>query len=715
MMSSKESSKEALLGVRPFVWVIGIVWVIIISIISTWLNGFTFGTNWGFLHNWYEFDWAEQQLYSWVAWPFIVAFIASLIARPLKLTAQEVTVIITMVWISWFIPRFGGVSTTYLWVGALIGMGDPWKTHISTLGDCFPTQWLAPDPRDTAIWEPFFYGGVVPWSAWTIPIIFYILYSCAMYFTSIFAATLVRRIWIDVEALPYPASSAATLLVEMSVSKNSKRPELFRNKCLWLGMLVGFLTTPHYWMHCFIEQIPIIDMWRAMDITPLAIIPWVPLMFVFESWIIGAFYFVPQMVSLSFVLFNFILLWILPPIMTMMGILPPMPAGNDGIDVWYFLMRYNTDPVVQKNFYTYSYGVVYGFFIIGAMWACVIWPLIVNRRFVWENIKAIWKRMSREVEEREPIPYKVQWLILILLILFWDALMVIGSDGAIPFWFAPVWILQVILVNTLWGARFYGDFGGIVNPYQNATVSHLYYNVFGYWWAISPMSPAYVGPETNPQPRFNADVFYSFPMWGYSNQTVANCTIPGRLMESYRMADNTKTHSKYILAASLLAVFLAVTFSIISGVFFSNTYGVMAKWKQSGVFVWNGGWQGLCAILNARGEYKWQWWPGDVDPPATLWIAIAIGFITVVILYILRAKVQALSWLHPIGLAAVGVVYAPIFWSALIGAVAKFLTIRIGGTTLYEKKGVPFALGLCASFGVVVIFSAFVEAFRLLT
>ncbi len=56
----------------------------------------------------------------------------------------------------------------------------------------------------------------------------------------------------------------------------------------------------------------------------------------------------------------------------------------------------------------------------------------------------------------------------------------------------------------------------------------------------------------------------------------------------------------------------------------------------------------------------------------------------------------------------------PIFWSALVAAVAKFLMIRIGGTKLYEEKGVPFALGLCASFGVIVIFSAFVEAFRLL-
>ena len=695
-------------------FIVGALWVAVITIVNSFLVGFTRGCIWPF-GTYGEWEYNEPFLWGLLAWPFIAFFVMSLTSRWNWLTLQEMTVISTMIQVSWLIPTVMGVSSLYLWIGAGIGMGDPFKTHLTTPGDTLPTPLFSPSTTNAEVWKIFFYGGPTPWNAWILPILFYFAYVVGMYVTSMFAVTLVRRTWIDIESLAYPTAQPVATLINYSMPSEGSRPQISRNKYLWLGFLIAFLTTPHLWLHYFVtEKIPILLYWSEVDITPLAILPWVPLNFVFESWAIGAFYFAPPSILGSYIFFNLILFFLIPPILAYAGIIDMMPTGSSYKGVWNSLLSYGTTgPIMQKNFYWFSYMNLYGFLLIGVMMGCIVWPLITHRRFIIEGIKAIWKKMPNEVEEREPIPYKWQWIILVLLIIFWGAVINVGSGGAVPFWFTPIWIIQVLVVNALWSARWSGDFGGMTNYWQNESVQHNMYNVYGYWWALSPTSPAYAGEaDIASNARFNAISVLSFPMWGFANVVIANPA--GKLMESYKVGDLTKTRSRHILIASLIAVISSILLSLVFGIYFANTFGIMAKWSKAGAPIHNGGWQVLVAILAARGEYVWQWWPGDVPPPATLHIAEIVGFTIAVLIFIIRAKVPRLAWLHPIGLFACTAVFPGMMWSCLVALIAKWITIRIGGTRLYMEKGTPIAIGMLAAIGVITIACAGIEAWRTL-
>jgi len=89
-----------------------------------------------------------------------------------------------------------------------------------------------------------------------------------------------------------------------------------------------------------------------------------------------------------------------------------------------------------------------------------------------------------------------------------------------------------------------------------------------------------------------------------------------------------------------------------------------------------------------------------------------IGIILAVVLYMLRAR---FPWfmLTPIGLVMAltwncGDMWVPF----LVALIAKWLTFRIGGATLYEKKGLPIAVGLITGIGFTWALAALLYAMR---
>jgi len=54
-------------------------------------------------------------------------------------------------------------------------------------------------------------------------------------------------------------------------------------------------------------------------------------------------------------------------------------------------------------------------------------------------------------------------------------------------------------------------------------------------------------------------------------------------------------------------------------------------------------------------------------------------------------------------------VWGVVFWFvAIIGFIARVLVLRIGGSEMYEKKGVPLVIGIMIGYGICVFIYALV-------
>ena len=98
--------------------------------------------------------------------------------------------------------------------------------------------WLIPtNEGDAMVW---FYKGVpqgasIPWTVWTVPLVWWFLFICAVGFSCVCVSILFHRQWSENEKLVYPALSP---IVEMTARAGSGRrllPEFMQEKAFWAG------------------------------------------------------------------------------------------------------------------------------------------------------------------------------------------------------------------------------------------------------------------------------------------------------------------------------------------------------------------------------------------------------------------------------------------------------------------------------------------------
>jgi hypothetical protein len=108
------------------------------------------------------------------------------------------------------------------------------------------------------------------------------------------------------------------------------------------------------------------------------------------------------------------------------------------------------------------------------------------------------------------------------------------------------------------------------------------------------------------------------------------------------------------------------------------------------------GWE--CASLG-EGQYN------TVPPANELWIPVISGFIVTMSLYLLRMR---FAWwpLHPLGFLLTcpqTAVWTGSWTNFLVAWIAKWLTLKIGGSKAYEEYGIPVAAGILAGFVLAAI------------
>jgi len=699
---SGEKYSEVKVAIRPVTYVYGIVAVIITCVFLSWLTGFTHS---GFLMDWGQVPY-ETAMYSTVMLMFFVPWIVSLLGAIFGrkgVRLPELLVITSMVYITWITATFYGTEAWVIYGGSgRLQAGLAWYFE-ELLG---PTNYLyTPNIKDEAIWLGFMQGKAsVPWGAWATPIAFAFMYTTVYYLAQFMMSSLFRRQWLEVEDLPFPMATGTVALLEMAESKGGKRPEIFTNKFLYAGVIVGILGIFPNWGQFLGIGIPA-PLWSfvGFDMTPITVssLPYVPMVFAFAPFIIGAMFLVPTAVLLSYVVFTFGVWWIMNPLNVATGWWDPTTPGY-GYGYTWWLARAGVTGVLAR--WGLFWGGGWGWFGYGSIAGLVVWPMITNRRETARTLRAIFGKPDPTVEKNEPTSYRNMLFILLGIIVVWIALLSVATNGVCladgRIGSTLIYIFAALFWEGVFASRIAGEIGQVLHNNNEHTWHHLWHHTFIWWPVANKASPWYADRADRALYVRALGMEYSYIAEGQPGYTS---------LEMYRAAANMGVHSKHLFKGMIVAVPVAVIVSLVTFLTFGYMYGFAAKWSHFAILGW------LAFYPAQKGNHIvrdptpiYQTWAAD--PVPTQWLAFIISFIVSIVMFILRAK---LPWfpLHPAGPAMAWLGVTPnVLWPAIIALIAKRIVIRIGGTELYSRKGVPFAVGLVVGYSIMIIVTALYRA-----
>ncbi|MBS7642115.1 hypothetical protein KEJ40_03000, partial [Candidatus Bathyarchaeota archaeon] len=627
------------------------------------------------------------------------ASLAAVLARNGGLNKQEVTIVLAMVWVSWMIPSFYGVLPVLTMMGTARQIPAFHRWNLEYLK---PAHWQwGPDPFNDKLWESWMYGGPVPWAEWMPALLFHTARLIPYYLMFAFFATLWRRQWIDIEALPFPHATAAAKLIDMAYEKVDGGTRLFQNVWLWLGLLIGFLSIYRYWAWTLpglgLTPPPYAAGGTNMgfDLTQYVIIPLAPICFNFDTFWIGASFLAPVKTLFSYIVTAIVFHWVWWPMMSWLGYWEPQGAGNiTALHGWiHTVYRSWTGPNMQR--WCYTWGAV-AFISFGAGYALVFFPILVTfRGELMNSIRAILGRAPPEVEAREPLRYRWQLSALILFMAISVALWWYASIGNLP----VVWGFINYLMYMLWmvcRARVAAEYGILADPINDNYWAHNWTYTFRHWFIADPASPFFV---RDLQARYL--VLRSDYPWYFS---VVRSTPVATLLQSYKVASLEGLHAKHVLLGTIIAIAFCIPISLFYLTALWHSFGAL----NLSIFNYTGAPHNYYqrgptyACITEVGDY----YRGSLSaggPRASQWILFSIGAAIVSIVYALHAKYPWFP-LNPAGVTmGMGWMMVPVLTPAIVAYIAKVIVMRIGGAKLYEDVAMPFAIGLTVATGPALV------------
>jgi len=545
-------AEEVKVEVRPKAYVIGTIAVVLVVTFVAFLALFSrAGAVFQLVANVWDLMVYTDIMFVFF-WPILLSGITALIVKNGKgLNKQELALIVSMVWVAWIIPTYYGVVSSMTLVGTAraIPAFQKWTMDWGRVNN-----WkFGPDPMVAAYWESWMYGGPVPWGAWMPAIAIWILTILPFYLSFLFLAALWRRQWVDIEVLPFPYATGAASLINMAYERDEKRvPRILTNMFLWSGVVVGFFAIFPYWAPVLLPGLGLTAPANAgygfgYDLTPLALVPWVPLNFNFEPFWIGALFLVPTTTLFSYIITTLITRFIWPPLMVALGIWDAMSPGNYAFGVQYGAMwRGWTGPLGRV--WTHTWGAV-AWLGIGAIMGLNLYPLLVFRGDVAEMIRSVFGKGRREVEEKEPMKYRYLWAGYITCILLYSIAWWYRSEGNLPLAAGFLVTIGYHLYYGIGMARSSAEFGQPVNT-QDDTYLHIWNYNAKVWWLADPASPFFI---RNLQTRYltmRADLFYCGEIIRGNPASYA--------LEAFKIGSITGLHSKRIFLGAAIAVIVGV-------------------------------------------------------------------------------------------------------------------------------------------------------------
>lgn len=516
-------------------------------------------------------------------------------------------------------------------------------------------------------WEPplnainaMVMGGVpTDWIAWG-PIVFVIsLVYITFYFFGSSIIMIFRRLWLDVERIPFPLTLAGYELLKVVQAKGEK--SYGGRRPFVIGVLLGFIFMVPIFMARTFSWFPDIYGWRSPDVIPC----W--------AWSVPASSSIGGIIGLAHVSID--------PIASSIFFLAPL---NITFNVWFWtLVTFILEQVA------FSMGYYTGVPSMGgsarlccpsgaATTAPFYWPLIaafggfvslttmyilLHRRYVIETMRLAFYKRNPELEKNEAMNYRSMYGILILsAIMCIVSLMIMGIGFASAFllmlfdcattWFAMTMIFGMTSFSSpdlrIWAAGYLR----FVWPNPSLAPANLDYEMSTFWAQMGPNEPTFA---------FGDGYFIT--------------------AQSLKMASLTGTSNRNTFLVATVSFLVSIPIFWASSVWTANLYGSRVLEL------------GFCAL-------------GDMcesNPVAqasrpNIFIYITYGtagFLWTALLSYLHARFMWFPF-EPIGFIianSFGGQYQGVWSACLVAWIAKTIVFRVGGSALYEKIALPIVGG----------------------
>jgi hypothetical protein len=587
--------------------------------------------------------------------------------------------------------RLSPTNITYIYIVSLVcSYGVGWLSPCSSWGAYFGARiqdpvataeyiptYMAPAP---AIAKMIVVGGVpVPWADVFPSIAFWWIYTALNAMMMLSLAMIFRRSWIDVERVPFPHVVAAhELMTRASPKEMGEKRTTSLFSPFVIGLIIGMAFQFPILMSELFPWFPDIYGWRTNTCTsgqqwltadsPLSGIVGLG---TFQKDPLGMAiaYLAPLSISFNTWFWYVICIVILPQIAYTMGYYTGI-TGVAGCG------RYGCDDYI-------NFGPPFKWIAVGtgATLGLTVLIVVLSWRYIVETINAALGRLSPDVrsrlEEREPTSYRITYGLLavsfiLLLIIYMGIGLSFASALIVQLTFAIFWFAIVRQVGMA-GFFFRGTDKGIA-------LARLFL------WPTAPTTPTKDFVLTAQFTNFMVDA----PENGFQ--------VGGNFIASFnafRMADMTATSTKGTFRVMMATFIIMPLFSLIGWYYTTYTVGLS---RIAG----NYGTQGCDPLLSRSAlATNWNRMPGT-DP----WVPyFLLGFAITAVLSILHSRFIWFPF-EPVGFTLATTYSSMLFgiWSSmLVGWVLKTITLRIGGSKLYEEKGLPVATGFIAGYIALLI------------
>ena len=683
---------------RPIIYVIGVIYTIFIVVLVAFMSG----GNQGF----YDTIGVGAHPDFMVLWAplIILSALIMLIPRRLGLTAQEMTLIYSMATFGATIPTIWGSISS---IGMVGGFAAWWPKYVPVLKLVVSNPLFS--PQNYEVFKGFWHGGVaVPWSEWTVPVAWWSTFFIVQYLLLLVAGTLLRRLYLDWAAMPFPTAAGEASVIETVTKPEARR---LRSKWMGLGFAVGLISTVGFWLEPVLPWLGIESFSLQIDLTPLALLPWVPLLLNFNTMYVAMGYLVPTDILLSIIVFFVVMYIFIPPIATASGIFPPFEAGMNAGDVWSWNlnMGFNVGGPGWINWGQYSWG--YSSMVMGGLIGYVVWLVFRLRSQIWTGMLGFLKAFKTGKSDPDEVPARWLGISFIALLIIYAVLLSYGTRWYIPLWFSIFWALVIVafngMVSSAVRAYYVDDYGSWLTGGGMMQHRWMWAVQFGErLFGLGIRQPLPPKPELLPNWISTAEYSILYRFDGMEGH--AWPMISGRALEMYKLGGLTGASVRRLFLAMVTSIVLSVLVAIPTWLTFCYAYGVREGWLGSGVagptetpLTWA---VNFALTWSGWGRPNPQWNLAE-GPPWTLWLWYLFGALIVIMLSVIRRFFPRFP-IHPIGIAAGIMGDAGVFIPWFLALILKYVTLKIGGTRLYENKGLPIASGLLCGWAVMLVIAS---------
>jgi hypothetical protein len=174
------------------------------------------------------------------------------------LSPAELLTTYSMMIVASAIPTMGLSAQLYPIISAPFYYASPENKWADLICRYIPS-WVA--PQGSAVGSPvikYFYEGLppgspIPWGAWIVPVVTWLILLFALHLAMICSMVLLRRQWADHERLVYPLTQ---LPVELAGVQSGGRPVLLRSPWMWIGFALPFFFGSLTGLHNYFPSIP---------------------------------------------------------------------------------------------------------------------------------------------------------------------------------------------------------------------------------------------------------------------------------------------------------------------------------------------------------------------------------------------------------------------------------------------------------------------------